>query len=343
MTSSSSSSSSSPNEVRARPVSPSSERSSDGEATRALEALMWPHDLDSTVSGSSLRRLRECYSIPEDYILSAPELGQRAYNLIPKGFALTLDALEAGLRLPLPLHPVIVSCLSLWRISLSQVVPNSWRYLVAFLGECHYANITPTRNLFLSCFHLSKGSRGYFLSARTGFRVSGAPSSNKGWKGRDWGFEVRWSARVIDNTVPSLSDREHRDLGRLREILPRSQSVQNMTEWWLIKAGLNLMPQGMVNLLSVRGGRASSTSSPRPSVDTQPRLEGAPLEVEVGRPPKKVKITASEGVEAVPVQPRAVVARRADRGGVDLLRGAVGPSREVTKKGPRPPVVHDLC
>uniref|UniRef100_A0A804IDQ7 Transposase (putative) gypsy type domain-containing protein n=1 Tax=Musa acuminata subsp. malaccensis TaxID=214687 RepID=A0A804IDQ7_MUSAM len=154
--------------------------SSDEKAARALEALMWPHDLDSTVSELTLSHLRDLYGIPEEFALYAPEPGQRAYDPIPRGFALTLDAFEAGLRLPL--HPIITSCISWWRISPSRMAPNSWRYLVAFLGECHYANITPTRSLFLSCFRLSKRSGGYYLSARAGFRVSGAPSSNKGWK-----------------------------------------------------------------------------------------------------------------------------------------------------------------
>ncbi|CAL9101413.1 unnamed protein product, partial [Musa textilis] len=164
---------------------------------------MWPHDQDSTLDESSLGILRRRYGIPEEYILAAPEAGQRAFDPVPRGFALTLDALEAGLRLPL--HHIIVSCLSLWRVSPSQITPNSWRYLVAFLGECHYAGITPTRDLFLSCFRLFKGSGGYFLAARTGFRVSGAPTNNKGWKRRfffvrcekDWGFGVRWSSRTI--------------------------------------------------------------------------------------------------------------------------------------------------
>ncbi|URD94659.1 receptor-like serine threonine-protein kinase [Musa troglodytarum] len=138
------------------------------EAARALEAIMWPHDQDSTLDERMVGILRRRYDIPEEYSLSAPEAGQRAFDPVPKGFALTADALEAGLRLPL--HPIIVSCISLWRISPSQITPNSWRYLVAFLGECHYANIAPTRNLFLSCFRLFKGSGGYFLAARTRFR-----------------------------------------------------------------------------------------------------------------------------------------------------------------------------
>ncbi|RRT52141.1 hypothetical protein B296_00027126 [Ensete ventricosum] len=44
------------------------------------------------------------------------------------GVSLSTDALEAGLRFLL--HPAIESCLELWRISPSQMVPNSWRYLL---------------------------------------------------------------------------------------------------------------------------------------------------------------------------------------------------------------------
>ncbi|THU71473.1 hypothetical protein C4D60_Mb04t01800 [Musa balbisiana] len=139
-----------------------------------------------------------------------------------------------------------------------------------------------------------------------------------------------------------------------------------MTERWLIEAGLSPMPQGTFTTSSPHILRfaLSSNSSPvyyrngESSIRSRrlgvfrifpasvgghaARVEGAPLEVEAGRPPKKAKITASEGVGAVPVQPRAVAATWADRGGADL-RGATGPSREVTKKGPRPPVMRDLC
>ncbi|THU57110.1 hypothetical protein C4D60_Mb03t00040 [Musa balbisiana] len=94
------SSHSSPGDVRVRTLPLSSNSSSDEKATRALEALMWPHDLDSTVSESLLGNLRECYSILEGYVLLAPKPGQQAYDPIPKGFTLTLDALEARLRFP---------------------------------------------------------------------------------------------------------------------------------------------------------------------------------------------------------------------------------------------------
>ncbi|RRT31271.1 hypothetical protein B296_00048706 [Ensete ventricosum] len=82
------------------------------------------------------------------------------------------------------LHPLIEECLRWWRISPSQVAPNSWRYLVVFLGECRGAGIIPIRDLFMACFRLFKSRGDYHLTARVGFRVSGAPSDNKGWKSR---------------------------------------------------------------------------------------------------------------------------------------------------------------
>ncbi|XP_065004127.1 uncharacterized protein LOC135636366 [Musa acuminata AAA Group] len=328
--------------------------SPDEEAARALEALMWPHDLDSVVSGSSLEKLRERYYIPEEFVLVAPDPGQRSYDPVPRGFALTQDALEAGLRLPL--HPLIVSCLSLWRISPSQVTPNSWRYLVAFLGECYYANITPTRNLFLSCFRLLKGPGGYFVSARTGFRVGGAPSSNKGWKGRffyvswprDWGFGVRWAVRVIDNTVPDLNDEECRDLKRLRAILPGSQAIRAMTEEWLAEAGLSPAFGGM-KLLSLRGGRSSSASSPRQSAASPPRSPadpvpgsaGAPLEIPAGRPSKKARTTGPGKNKAGTTPPTVVGAKRSTR--EEGPSRFEGPSQGAAGKRANLPTVDDLC
>ncbi|RRT43818.1 hypothetical protein B296_00027201 [Ensete ventricosum] len=90
---------------------------------------------------------------------------------------ISVDALEVGLRFSL--HPLIEECLRWWRISPSQVAPNSWCYLVMFLGERRGAEIIPTRDMFMACFHLCKSRGGYYLTARVGFRVSGAPSNNK--------------------------------------------------------------------------------------------------------------------------------------------------------------------
>ena len=71
------------------------------------------------------------YRISKHYHLHTPFLGQRPYDRFPNGFCLMVGALEASLRFPV--HPIIGDCLYFWGISLSQVSPNSWRYLVAFI------------------------------------------------------------------------------------------------------------------------------------------------------------------------------------------------------------------
>ncbi|RZS08531.1 hypothetical protein BHM03_00039578 [Ensete ventricosum] len=92
------------------------------------------HDLDTIVIEGSLAMIRERYNIPVEYGLHVSQPGQRPYSSDAPDMCISVDALEVGLRFPL--HSLIEECLRWWRISPSQVAPNSWRYLVVFLGEC---------------------------------------------------------------------------------------------------------------------------------------------------------------------------------------------------------------
>ncbi|RRT36550.1 hypothetical protein B296_00027180 [Ensete ventricosum] len=171
---------------------------------RDLEVMKSDHDLDTTVTEGSLAVIRERYSIPVEYELHVPQPGQRPYSLDALGMCISVDALKAGLWFPL--HPLIEEYLRWWRISPSQVSPNSWRYLVVFLGECRGAGIIPTRDLFMACFRLCKSRGGYYLIARVGFRVSGAPSNNKCWNRDAYHMdlgELRGMPKVASVKVPS--------------------------------------------------------------------------------------------------------------------------------------------
>ncbi|RRT77102.1 hypothetical protein B296_00010791 [Ensete ventricosum] len=213
-------------------------------ALQALELMKSCHDFDSTVSIESLDTIQKHYSIPTEYVLHGPTPGQHPYHICPEGFNISIDALEAGLRFSL--HPVIGECLGWWRISPSQVAPNSWRYLITFLGECRGSGIVPTRDLFLSCFRLCKGQGGYYLTTGVGFRVGGAPSNNKGWKtwflfvSRRQGcnFGVEWSTHPISNIPPNLTDQESVLVRRMKGILSASREIRNLIEEWLVEAGL---------------------------------------------------------------------------------------------------------
>ncbi|RRT35875.1 hypothetical protein B296_00045489 [Ensete ventricosum] len=234
------------------------------------------HDLDTAVTEGSLVVIRGWYSIAAEYGLHVPRPGQRPYSSDAPGMCISVDALEAGLWFPL--HPLIEECLRWWRISPSQVAPNSWRYLVVFLGECRGAGIIPTRDLFMTCFRLCKSQGGYYLTARVGFRVSGAPSNNKGWKSRYlfvsgpvWGFRLDWSAHPIGNALPYLSKEEFVLVDRLKGIISSSCAIKEMTELWLVKAGLSSASRDRMDLGDLRGmpkmsdGKAPSTRAATPA------------------------------------------------------------------------------
>ncbi|RRT78334.1 hypothetical protein B296_00001271 [Ensete ventricosum] len=97
----------------------------DAKSLRDLKVMKSYHDIASIVTEESLGLIQARYSIPKEYALRALLPEQRPYN--PKSFELSIsvDVLEVGLWFPL--HPTIVECLRWWRISPSQVAPNSWR------------------------------------------------------------------------------------------------------------------------------------------------------------------------------------------------------------------------
>ncbi|RWW39843.1 hypothetical protein BHE74_00054785 [Ensete ventricosum] len=229
----------------------SSSVSGDSGTVDALVAMQSFFNVDSIVITRRLVKVRKNYFIPPEYELHVPLPGEHPYDAFPCGFSLLTDVLEAGLRFPL--HPVIEACLEWWRISPSHIAPNSWRYLVAFLWECYGSGIVATRELFMACFRLSRGQAEYYLVAHNGFRVSGAPSNDKGRKShfffisyrRGWSFPTEWTSRMVNSSVPVLSIDETELVEILREILSISRGVKDINQAWLVEASLNLAPRGM--------------------------------------------------------------------------------------------------
>ncbi|RRT32424.1 hypothetical protein B296_00058733 [Ensete ventricosum] len=229
----------------------------DARVLRALEVMKSDHDLDTTMTEGSLAVIRERYSIPVEYGLHVPQPGQRPYSLDAPGMCISVDALEAGLWFPL--HPLIEECLRWWRVSPSQVAPNSWRYIVVFLGECRGVGIIPTRDLFMACFHLCKS--------------------------RDvWGFRLDWSAHPIGNASPYLSEVETVLVDKLKEIFSSLRAIKEMAELWLIEAGLSPASRDQMDLGELRG---------MPKVESGKVPPTRPIAREVGASPARVAPKAS--------------------------------------------------
>ncbi|THU53872.1 hypothetical protein C4D60_Mb10t18970 [Musa balbisiana] len=99
----------------------------------------------------------------------------------------------------------------------------------------------------------------------------------------------------------------------------------------------------MVNLRSMRMGRASSVSSLRPPTESRIGSKDAPVEVEASWPRKKVKVCVTKGSDAATAQSGGVTTEPADHVGSSLGRGEAGPSREGAGKAPREPSIRELC
>ncbi|RWW20957.1 hypothetical protein GW17_00014900 [Ensete ventricosum] len=104
----------------------------DAKSQRDLKVMKSCHDVVSVIGEEALGPIRECYSILEEYVPRAPLVKLRPYNVRSSEISISMDALEVDLHFPL--HPTIVECLRWLGISPSQMAPNSWRYLIAFLG-----------------------------------------------------------------------------------------------------------------------------------------------------------------------------------------------------------------
>ncbi|RWW88723.1 hypothetical protein BHE74_00002391 [Ensete ventricosum] len=112
----------------------------------------------------------------------------------------------------------------------------------------------------------------YYLTARAGFKVSGAPTSNKGWKtrylfvsGPNSGFRLDWSVHPISIVPPYLSEEEPTLVSRLKGILSFSRAIRDMIELWLVEAGLSPAPQGAMDLSALRGVPKVSTGKSAPA------------------------------------------------------------------------------
>ncbi|URE33794.1 hypothetical protein MUK42_23215 [Musa troglodytarum] len=186
--------------------------------------------------------------------------------------------------------------------------------------------ITPNiaRPATSSSLAASRG-RGYF-AARPWFRLA-RPTNNKGWKRR---------FLTIDNAAPKLNAEERAHLEQLRVILPASQAVRNMSEQWLVEAGLSPRSRGMVNLRSFHDSGAPRGPSPRSPAVSKRAGGGSPRTVEEGRPKKRAKAKDVVNLET----PVPVPAGASERSGTSTP--AERPASPVDdREGPAPSTMKD--
>ncbi|RZS21226.1 hypothetical protein BHM03_00053840, partial [Ensete ventricosum] len=193
-----------------------------------------------------------------EYELHVPLPGERPYDAFLDGFTLPTDDLKAGFRFSL--HSIIEIGLVGWQISPSQMGSNSWRYMVAFLGEFREVDIVPTQDLFMACFCLCHGQADYYLTTQSRFRVSGAPSNNKArrTKGKDPTEEAAGVTRH-PQTIRELCEVDGRAgedkylTARMSDLPKVEAGCPPKVHWSNLPASTRFWPNGSVATKFTRG------------------------------------------------------------------------------------------
>ncbi|KAL6842265.1 hypothetical protein ACP4OV_027913 [Aristida adscensionis] len=105
---------------------------------------------------ASLRALCDKHGVPREYTpLCAGGLGLGPCETPPEGLraiSVYAAALEAGQRFPL--HEFYCKVLRHYRLAPSQLAPNAWAYMAAFVLLCERAGVEPLLSVFRSFFSI---------------------------------------------------------------------------------------------------------------------------------------------------------------------------------------------
>ncbi|MQM03320.1 hypothetical protein Taro_036098 [Colocasia esculenta] len=137
----------------------------------------------------SFEGLRERFRVGEEYDIVLMREDESYLTTRPGCFVLSLDLLEAGLRLPMP--EIAKELLQSWKVAPIQLTPNSWRTIFVFCIICKKRKIEATAEIFRNHFSLAcspqSGMGIVYVKHRTNrMRINFSPrlSNNKGWTGR---------------------------------------------------------------------------------------------------------------------------------------------------------------
>ncbi|CAH9126901.1 unnamed protein product [Cuscuta epithymum] len=136
-----------------------------------------------------------------------------------------LDSIKSGLQFPL--HQFYLDFFHRYQVVPAQFMPNSFRFISAFIAWCSDMGVDPSLDLFLHFFKVSRQNSDGFLrvSARPGRRLfHGAPTSFHDWKHQffflrfpEGRFLERWNGYSLKIGPPSLTDGLEEAINKLKK------------------------------------------------------------------------------------------------------------------------------
>ncbi|CAH9053062.1 unnamed protein product, partial [Cuscuta epithymum] len=139
-------------------------------------------DHDQVLSRVALNKIRTF--LPPPFVWSVRG-AEHVMRRRPGMIMLHLDSVEAGLRFPL--HAFYVEFFHCFQVAPAQFMPNSYRFISAFLVRCKLAGVDATLELFHYFYRVTPQNADGYLSvaARPGRRLfKSYPSSIHDWKNR---------------------------------------------------------------------------------------------------------------------------------------------------------------
>ncbi|KAL6606109.1 hypothetical protein ACP70R_041762 [Stipagrostis hirtigluma subsp. patula] len=193
-----------------------------GESGSALSRRAAERFASSFRSRESLDALCRKHGVPEEFTPIPAGDDRRACSPPPPGaVCVYAHALEAGMRLPL--HPFFCDVLGHFGVAPSQIAPNGWRIMAAFLALSRSAGVAqpPPVAVFRHFFGLSpfkfKGWYCFRGKDTAGALFTGLPTFIKGWKEgffflrspAPWPCPVLWGEPTKSSTAePVLTGEE---------------------------------------------------------------------------------------------------------------------------------------
>ncbi|MQL98692.1 hypothetical protein Taro_031412 [Colocasia esculenta] len=205
----------------------------------------------------SFEGLRERFRIGEEYEIVLMREDESYLSQRPGCFVLSLDLLEAGLRLPVP--EIAKELLRSWKVAPIQLTPNSWRTIFVFCVMCRKKKIEATSEIFRSHFSLAcspqSGMGIVYVKHRTNrMRINFSPrlSNNKGWTGRlfsvgrkkganipEWDFPTRVVEPLKRADMAPFLIREAAAAFQLLNTVSVNHAEGYLTEYKLVKCKLS--------------------------------------------------------------------------------------------------------
>ncbi|MQM15509.1 hypothetical protein Taro_048455 [Colocasia esculenta] len=161
----------------------------------------------------------------EEYdIVLMPE--DESYLTLKLGcFVLSLDLLEAGLRLPMP--EIAKELLWSWKVAPIQLTPNSWRTIFVFCIICRKKKIEATAEIFRNHFSLA-------CSPQSGMGIV-----QQGANIPEWDFPVRVVEPLRRVDMPPFLIREAAAASQLLNTVGVNHAEGYLTEYKLVKCKLS--------------------------------------------------------------------------------------------------------